>query len=112
MSPRTSLASHLKRICHNTIAGYETKGKQPDYERLLQIADYFHVSVDYLLTGSETNGISVPPDSSEYRLLCAYPESVFGFQTTAFRIHRISTRSGYKKREGCQNKLRILPFLF
>ena len=36
------------------------------------IADYFHVSVDYLLTGSETNGISVPPDSSEYRLLCAY----------------------------------------
>lgn len=27
---------------------------------------------DYLLTGSETNGISVPPDSSEYRLLCAY----------------------------------------
>lgn len=68
---QNQLASHLK-LTRSTIAGYETKGKQPDYERLLQIADYFHVSVDYLLTGSETNGISVPPDSSEYRLLCAY----------------------------------------
>lgn len=70
-SIKEQLASHLK-LTRSTIAGYETKGKQPDYERLLQIADYFHVSVDYLLTGSETNGISVPPDSSEYRLLCAY----------------------------------------
>lgn len=68
---QNQLASHLK-LTRSTIAGYETKGKQPDYERLLQIADSFHVSVDYLLTGSETNGISVPPDSSEYRLLCAY----------------------------------------
>ena len=68
---QNQLASHLK-LTRSTIVGYETKGKQPDYERLLQIADYFHVSVDYLLTGSETNGISVPPDSSEYRLLCAY----------------------------------------
>lgn len=68
---QNQLASHLK-LTRSTIAGYETKGKQPDYERLLQIADYFHVSVDYLLTGSETNGISVPLDSSEYRLLCAY----------------------------------------
>ena len=68
---QNQLASHLK-LTRSTIAGYETKGKQPDYERLLQIADYFHVSVDYLLTGSETNCISVPPDYSEYRLLCAY----------------------------------------
>lgn len=42
-------------VTRSTIAGYETKGKQPDYERLLQIAGYFHVSVDYLLTGSEFN---------------------------------------------------------
>ena len=44
---QNQLASHLK-LTRSTIAGYETKGKQPDYERLLQIADYFHVSVDYL----------------------------------------------------------------
>lgn len=68
---QNELASHLK-LTRSTIAGYETKGKQPDYERLLQIADYFHVSVDYLLTGSDSDCISVAPDSSEYRLLCAY----------------------------------------
>ncbi len=32
-----------------TIAGYETKGKQPDYEKLNQLANYFNTSVDYLL---------------------------------------------------------------
>ena len=107
---QNQLASHLK-LTRSTIAGYETKGKQPDYERLLQIADYFHVSVDYLLAGSETNGISVPPDSSEYRLLCV-SESVFGFQTTAFRIHRISTRSGYKKGKDAKINCAFFPFFF
>lgn len=32
-----------------TIAGYETKGKQPDHSKLKQLADYFGVSLDYLL---------------------------------------------------------------
>ncbi|KDR95938.1 Transcriptional regulator, contains XRE-family HTH domain [Peptoclostridium litorale DSM 5388] len=32
-----------------TVAGYETKGKQPDYEKLTLLADYFNVSTDYLL---------------------------------------------------------------
>ncbi|MEJ8555139.1 helix-turn-helix domain-containing protein [Tepidibacter sp. Z1-5] len=32
-----------------TIAGYETKGKQPDYEKLKIIANYFNVTIDYLL---------------------------------------------------------------
>ena len=85
---QNQLASHLK-LTRSTIAGYETKGKQPDYERLLQIADYFHVSVDYLLT-----------------------ESVFGFQTTAFRIHRISTRSGYKKGKDAKINCAFFPFFF
>lgn len=32
-----------------TIAGYETKGKQPDYDKLKIIAIYFNVTIDYLL---------------------------------------------------------------
>lgn len=32
-----------------TIAGYETKGKQPDYNKLAILADYFDVTIDYLL---------------------------------------------------------------
>lgn len=32
-----------------TIAGYETKGTQPSFELICEIADYFDVSIDYLL---------------------------------------------------------------
>ena len=32
-----------------TIAGYETKGKQPGYEKLIRLTDLFNVSTDYLL---------------------------------------------------------------
>lgn len=33
----------------STIAGYETEGKQPDYDTLKFIANFFNVSIDYLL---------------------------------------------------------------
>lgn len=33
----------------STIAGYETERKEPDYETLKAIADFFNVSIDYLL---------------------------------------------------------------
>ncbi|WP_018249756.1 helix-turn-helix domain-containing protein [Orenia marismortui] len=32
-----------------TIAGYETKGKEPGYDTLTKLAEIFDVSVDYLL---------------------------------------------------------------
>ncbi len=32
-----------------TVAGYETKNKQPDYDKLVKIASFFNVTVDYLL---------------------------------------------------------------
>lgn len=31
------------------ISGYETKHQQPDFDRLVLIADYFNVTTDYLL---------------------------------------------------------------
>ena len=46
------LAEHLK-VTRPTIAGYETKSRQPDYERLQKIADFFHVSIDYLIRGMD-----------------------------------------------------------
>lgn len=36
-----------------TIAGYETKGKQPDYDKLKILANYFDVSVDYLIGNTD-----------------------------------------------------------
>lgn len=37
-----------------TIAGYETKSRQPSHEKLASMADIFGVSVDYLIDGEET----------------------------------------------------------
>ena len=44
------LAEYLK-VSRPTIAGYETKDRQPDFERLEKIAEFFNVSIDYLVKG-------------------------------------------------------------
>lgn len=46
------LADYLN-VTRPTIAGYETKGKEPDYSTLFLLSSYFRVSIDYLLTGKE-----------------------------------------------------------
>lgn len=33
----------------NTISRYETEQREADYQTLILIAEYFHVSIDYLL---------------------------------------------------------------
>lgn len=38
-----------KYVARSTIAGYETKNRQPSHEKLTILAELFHVSVDYLL---------------------------------------------------------------
>ena len=42
------LANHLG-VGRPTIAGYETKGTQPSFDILQKIANFFDVSIDYLL---------------------------------------------------------------
>ena len=51
-------------VSESAISQYETGRRQPDYETLLKIADYFGVSVDYLL-GKE-GGAAVDPELEEY----------------------------------------------
>ena len=44
--------SDLAKAIHktrSTVSGYETEGKEPDYEMLCSLAEYFGVSTDYLL---------------------------------------------------------------
>ena len=43
-----ALATALS-MSQNTISRYETLERQADYKTLIRIADYFCVSVDYLL---------------------------------------------------------------
>ncbi len=61
------LANHMTQqdvadyihVARSTIAGYETKGRQPSHEKLAAIADLFNVPVDYLL--NDDNVISISP---------------------------------------------------
>lgn len=43
------------KISSGTIAMWETNKRQPDYETLNKIADFFNVSVDYLLGRDHAN---------------------------------------------------------
>ena len=42
------LADYLG-VNRTSIAGYETKGKHPDFDKLRLLADYFNVTCDYLI---------------------------------------------------------------
>ena len=40
-------------LSQQAYANYESGNRQPSYEMLIKIAEYFNVSIDYLLTGKE-----------------------------------------------------------
>ena len=39
----------LLHVCNQTISFWETGAREPDLDNLVSIADYFEVSIDYLL---------------------------------------------------------------
>ncbi|ASF27891.1 DNA-binding protein [Bacillus amyloliquefaciens] len=59
------LAKELQ-ISRSSLSQYEINKRQPDYETLKLIANYFHVSIDYLITG---NVYSESPDEMWKELL-------------------------------------------
>lgn len=66
------LAEYLK-VSRPTVAGYETKSRQPDYERLVKIAEYFNVSVDYLMRGFKPeNEIPVKESTLNQEVMISY----------------------------------------
>lgn len=53
----------------SSIAGYETKGKHPDFSKLKMIAQYFNTTTDYLLgmqTNLQTENITIATHREEY----------------------------------------------
>ena len=63
------LADYLN-VTRPTIAGYETKGKEPDYNTISMIASYFNVSIDYLLSGREfPDSLNPSPSTTEFEKL-------------------------------------------
>lgn len=56
-------------LAESTISLYETGKRQPDFETLSKIAEYFNVSVDYLLGNSDIrNPYKEDPDSDLRRI--------------------------------------------
>lgn len=53
-------------VAESTISQYETGKREADYEMLLRLSEYFNVSIDYLLRGSdaipsiEQSGVRIP----------------------------------------------------
>ena len=45
-------------VNQNSISRYESGLREPDYNTLIHIADYFNVSIDYLLYRSENPNIN------------------------------------------------------
>ena len=70
-----SLARRIN-VARSTIAGYETKNRQPSHEKLTALAGLFHVTVDYLLDDSnpeEPVRASAPSQlEGEHKLLARY----------------------------------------
>ena len=45
-------------MSQNTISRYETGEREADYKTLISIADYFNVSIDYLLERTDNPNIN------------------------------------------------------
>ncbi len=92
------LAEYLK-VTRPTIAGYETKSRQPDYERLQKIADYFNVSIDYLVRGvSQDKQTPVKEGIVDQEVKIAYRNlSLESKQDVLKCIHLLELRDKSKK---------------
>ena len=70
-------------VARSTIAGYETKNRQPSHEKLTAFANLFHVSVDYLLDDDETIVLSLSQSGT----------SSIDDQELLSKYHNLSSRS-------------------
>lgn len=63
-------------VARSTIAGYETKNRQPSHEKLTALANLFHVTIDYLLEDDDVVHMALAQndilDPAEQNLLYKY----------------------------------------
>lgn|SRR5699024_4940594 len=103
-----------------TIAGYETKGKQPDYEKLNQLANYFNTSVDYLLGRTDIrkpddkNNKKEIPDNfetpEEAMKFILEQNVIMGFG--GFDVYKMSDEEVIEFANELLNQLRILSYKY
>ncbi len=102
---QSQLAEYLQ-VSRPTIAGYETKSRQPDFEKLEKIARYFHVSIDYLISGSEAANVDIHlkklpnPKTLERDVIMAYRKlSLASKQNVLEYIELLQLRDNVQKEE-------------
>lgn len=71
-------------ISRSTIGMYETGAREPDFETLEIIADFFNVDTDYLL--GRTNKTTVLPESSYYLNEDARDMAEFMFKNPEYKV--------------------------
>lgn len=52
-------------VTRSTYGSWENRGSEPSYEMLIKIADYFHVSTDYLLYRKDVDKTEEPNENNE-----------------------------------------------
>ena len=71
-------------ISRSTIGMYETGAREPDYETLEMIADFFNVDIDYLL--GRTNKTTILPESTYYLNDDARDLAQFMFENPEYKV--------------------------
>ena len=71
-------------ISRSRIGMYETGAREPDFETLEIIADFFNVDIDYLL--GRTNQTTVLPESSYYFNADARDMAQFMFENPEYKV--------------------------
>ncbi len=71
-------------ISRSTIGMYETGAREPDFETLEIIADFFNVDTDYLL--GRTNKTTLLPESSYYLNEDARDMAEFMFKNPEYKV--------------------------
>lgn len=61
---QTELSKELN-IKQNSYSNWEKRNRQPDYEMLIKIANYFNVSVDYLICNDKKEESKIVKISNE-----------------------------------------------
>lgn len=77
------LAKILK-ISRSTVGMYENGSREPDYETLESIADFFNVDIDYLL--GRTNKTTLIPDTHYYLNDDARELAQFMFENPEYKV--------------------------
>lgn len=66
---QVKLGIELGDIAQETISGYEVGRSEPNLETLCKIADFFHISVDYLLERTDVKITSSSLKENEEELI-------------------------------------------